>query len=143
MWTWILNPKNTLTVILVAAALAFAGAFYWYRGSYESATEKVKQQESMIAGQAGQIKEYKKNIELAKEHQERVEGIERQGATIRETIREIKVTRGLTDEEINIAADITNRINGVRHKDVSGTEAGGKVLPGSGKSADAGAENNT
>jgi len=143
MWTWILNPKNTLIVILVVCVLAFAGISCWNRGLYLSADQKVKQQEIAIAGQVAQIEEYKKNIQLAKEHQERVVVIERQGATIRETIREIKTVRDLSDEEKVIAADITNRINGVRHKDVSGTEAGGKVLPGSGKSADAGAENNT
>lgn len=143
LWTWILKPKNAVIAILVVAVVAFAGISRWNRVLYLSADKKVKQQEVTITGQAAQIEEYKKNIQLAKEHQERVVVIERQGATIRETIREIKAVRDLSDEEKVIAANITNRINGVRHPDDSGAKTGGKVLPDSGKDTNAGTKDNT
>jgi len=95
---------------------------------------KLAQNEAEIAAQQATISEYKANIERARQHEARVKVIEKKAAQAIQSIKNIKVTRELTNEEIIPAAGITDLFNGMQPSD---SAASGTVLPGPDKASTA------
>ena len=138
MWTWLLNPKNLLLAALGVCCAGLLIAFLWYRGSYESASAKVKVAEMQIAEARAQIEEANRDMALIKVSQAKQQVNNQKGAILEAEIRKLKA-RALTDEESIVADRITNSFNGVLRDGIKpqvlqGNPAGGEVLPASGTS---------
>jgi hypothetical protein len=122
-----LSPKSIAVIGLGLLIGCLFTLTITYKMKYNSASAVVKQQSTTIIDQASQIDSYKKNIELAKAHEERVANIEKKSAPVRRTIQKIKIVRDLTDEEKEVASNITDLVNGVYNKS-SDSKTSGEVL---------------
>lgn len=88
-WTWFLNPKNAIIVILSLIIVAVSGAFLWERGSkaiIEAKADKLADDNQVLMQK---IDGLAKNIEAIKKQQQKVKVIENNTETIREIIREV------------------------------------------------------
>lgn len=126
MWTTILswgagafsNLKNAIIGIL-CLCLLIACSYSWFKSKQVEARDKtitgqlagLKAKDAEIQANKVAIGEYKKNIELARQHQARIVVVEKKAARVRQTIQKIKVTRELTNEEIAPADSITDMFN--------------------------------
>jgi hypothetical protein len=93
MWfTWIIS--NWKLILIGALGLAIAGlvtAYSWQRTSLAKSEASVRELRAVSAAQALQIKVQKDNLEEIKNHQDRVQVIERVVTKIQEVIREVPV----------------------------------------------------
>lgn len=135
-------PVNPISFIkdygkIIAAAIIsvilihFLTMMTIYKSRYETQKTLAETRLKTVTEQNQQIIEYKKNIELAKQHEQRVVYIRQKGAKVHQSIVNMK-SRELTNEEKDIAVVIGDRINRVQSDRSDSSKTGGKILPGTG-----------
>jgi ABC-type uncharacterized transport system involved in gliding motility auxiliary subunit len=115
----------TISVILIY----FLTMMTIYKSRYETQKTLAETRLKTVTEQNQQIIEYKKNIELAKQHEQRVVHIRQKGAKVHQSIVNMK-SRELTNEEKDIAVVIGDRINRMQSDRNDSSKTGGKILPG-------------
>lgn len=136
MFSFLPNIKNYIIYLLLGLLIISGIDVYIKSGRIAKADKTIKEQETAIVAKDSAIAGYKRNIQLAKEHEARVVVIEQKSAVVQKKIEQIKNTRDLSNEENIPAIDITAMFNGVQSSD-SKTGSSRKVLSG-GDQTDAG-----
>lgn len=126
MWTWLINPKNLLIVILIAGCIVLGGFGLWYRAASAISASKAEKATAEAAELKAKVGEYERDLALIRAHSERLQQISIEAAAVQNIISKLQ-KRELTDEESAVAAAIGNRLWVL-------TE-GGKILPEPGKAS--------
>lgn len=133
--------KIIIVVIISVFIVSILSMMYVYKSRYESQKNLAETRLKTVTEQNLQIVEYKKNIELAKQHQERVVYIRKKEVKVHQSIVNMK-SRELTDEEKEIAVLVGDRINRVQSDGNNNSETSGKILPRTGSDLSDSTKNN-
>jgi cell division protein FtsL len=100
MWTWLLNPKNILIVILGVVVVGLVATYYVQRGLISAKNGKIAEQEQQITALTRSNEILNNNAVAAKEAEKRMKEIATKAVNLRSLVESIpeEVRKGLKNE---------------------------------------------